>query len=56
MTTSVYVPPPGSSDSVGLTAQQPGRQLDFPERLSVAVDTVGTPNDVGIGAADKVAP
>lgn len=51
-TTSTYSGPPQASDSVGWTCNQPGRRLDFPERLSVAVDTHGDPNDVGTGAAD----
>lgn len=52
-TTSTYSGPPGASDSVGWTCQQPGRLLDVPERPSVAVDTHGDPKDVGTGAADK---
>lgn len=46
--------PTPNSDSVGWTCQQLERPLNYPERLSVALDTLGTPNDVGTGAADKV--
>lgn len=49
--TTTYDYPPGSSDSLGWTCQQPNRYLAAPEKLSVADDTFGSPNDVGTGAA-----
>lgn len=51
--TKTYSPPTGASDSLGWTCQQPGRLLDYPERLGTARDTTGTANDVGTGAAAR---
>lgn len=49
--TTTYSYPPGSSDSLGWTCQQPNRFLAPPEKPSVAGDTFGSANDLGTGAA-----
>ena len=53
MATTTYTPPAGtnSSNSVGATAQQVGRVIDY-LRGGVAADTHGTVYEVGTGAAE----
>lgn len=54
--TTTYDYPPGASDSLGWTCQQPLRYLATPEKPSVADDTFGSANDVGTGAAAWLEP